>query len=117
MKLVTLIALFGLAACQTTTGPVSQSSAMVTDLESTLSGKTLTHPDVTILVSANGQLSGTESDGTNLVGTWTIIDGQWCRTLTAPVSFAGTACQDVSIAGDQATFTRAGGSSITYTIS
>ncbi|UTH43899.1 hypothetical protein [Loktanella salsilacus] len=117
MKLVTFIALFGLAACQTTTESVSQSSAVVADLKSTLSGKTLTHPDVTLLVSANGQLSGTESDGTNLVGTWTILDGQWCRTLTAPASFAGTACQDVSIAGDQATFTRAGGSSITFTIS
>jgi hypothetical protein len=90
---------------------------MLPDLASALSGKTLTHPDVTMLVSANGQLSGTESDGTNLVGTWAIKDGQWCRTLTAPASFAGTACQDVTVAGDQATFTRAGGSSITYTIS
>ena len=117
MKLISLIALFGLAGCQTTTEPTSQFPAIAPDLKSTLAGKTLSHPNVTIFVGANGQLSGTESDGTNLVGTWSIVNGKWCRILTSPKSFSGSACQDVSITGNQATFTRADGSSVTYTIS
>lgn len=117
MRPASLFALLAISACHTTSQPELQSSASTTDLRAALSGKTLSHPDVTVVVDPNGQLTGTESDGTEIVGTWTITNGQWCRTLTAPESFAGSACQGVAIVGDQATFKREDGSSITYTIS
>jgi hypothetical protein len=86
-------------------------------LRAQLSGKTLTNEFVTMALTKDGQIIGKESTGEVTRGTWTVRDGQFCRTLTEPAAYAGTACQDVAFSGNQVTFTRANGSTITYTIS
>lgn len=84
--------------------------------EAAISGRTLVHDTNTVTINPNGTFAGRLSDGSDMAGTWQIRDGKWCRTLSAPARLAGSACQDLSIEGNQATFTRADGSSITYSI-
>mgnify|MGYP001099742383 CR=1 FL=1 len=55
-----------------------------------------------INVGANGSLTGMvgPNQSVALEGAWVIRNGQWCRTLTAPSSLAGTDCQDATLNGD-----------------
>ena len=67
-----------------------------------LSGTTLTNEGGTVVIAnADGTLSGPEGSG--LAGTWEVVNGQWCRAITAPERIAGQACQDVTINGNVAT--------------
>ncbi|WP_156883586.1 hypothetical protein [Salipiger mucosus] len=93
-------------------------TAMVTpaDGPSALSGKTLSNSDTTLIVNADGTLTGQEATGEAVSGTWTVEDGQWCRTLTQPEAYAGTSCRTVLIEGDQVTLARPDGSGPTYTM-
>ena len=53
-------------------------------------------------VKADGTLSGMvgPEQTEELAGTWEIQNGQWCRTLTLPANFTGSACQDATLNDD-----------------
>ncbi|MEM1285650.1 MAG: hypothetical protein ACFB01_05965 [Cohaesibacteraceae bacterium] len=59
-------------------------------------------------------------DGTLLggpvVGTWEIVDGEWCRDITAPEQAAGFECQTVDVNGDVLTFTSPSGRTVEWTL-
>lgn len=78
---------------------VLPSASAAQSLTERLSGKTLTNENATILLGADGRVSGTIRAG-ELVGAWTERDGQYCRTFTAPERVAGTLCQDVRFNAD-----------------
>lgn len=99
-----------LSACES----VAESSTADTKnqrLTAALSGKTLVNAKGNIEVGSDGSLRGR-----NVEGTWEVRDGKWCRTLTKPERFAGTACQKVQLDGDTVTFVRGDGTTATYTI-
>lgn len=74
------------------------SAAMADPLYDAVVDKTLVREDgnVTIFAASDGTLTGTSAAG-DLLGTWEIRNGQWCRTLSAPQRAAGSACQDMSL--------------------
>ena len=107
-----IVAAMLLAGCVSNTG--SEDMGVI---ETRLSGKTLVSEDGWfITLGQNGRLMGEEADGSELAGVWEERDGQFCRTLTLPESFAGTACNDFVIEGDQVTVLRADGSVDVLTI-
>lgn len=111
-----LLAASLLAACETNTSTsASMADANSTDTRAMLAGKTLVNPDTTMNLLATGQLTGVEANGDEVAGTWTADDGQWCRTLTKPAAYAGSACRDVTFGGDQVTMIGPNGA-ITYTM-
>ncbi len=67
-----------------------------------MSGKTIVSDGSSFTINADGSLTG-ELAGSNgnpsksFVGSWEIVDGQWCRTFTAPPEFAGRACQQATL--------------------
>jgi hypothetical protein len=82
-----------------------------------LSGTTLvSEQGWTFNLGADGQLSGSEADGRPIAGVWAERDGKFCRTLTLPEAWAGTACQEVEFDGDQVAFVRADGSRAVLTV-
>jgi hypothetical protein len=95
--ILTTTACLAVAACQPTT-----EAADADPLASALSGRTLVADNAEINVGADGSLTGRL--GTNLenelVGAWTVRNGQWCRTITEPARLAGTECQDATVNAD-----------------
>lgn len=94
----------GLAGC------AEMPSAEVDPLTAALAGNTIVGDRARINVNADGTLTG--AVGPNLEfpveGTWTIRDGQWCRTFTtAPEALRGTSCQDATL-NDNGTLTVSG---------
>jgi hypothetical protein len=83
-----------IVACVTLAGP-----AMADPLTDALAGKTLVNDSSEIKVNADGSLIGT-AGGAALEGTWSVENGQWCRTLTAPARAAGSACQAATLNAD-----------------
>jgi hypothetical protein len=81
-----------------------------------VSGRTLVAGETTINAGADGSLTGTLANGNALEGGWTVRDGQWCRTLTAPAAIAGTACQDAELGDGTLTLTNTDGSTTTWAI-
>lgn len=76
---------------------------MVDPITAAISGKRLVAPRGDFIdVGADGRVTGMIGPDQSLAlsGVWEIRDGQWCRTLTEPASFAGTACQDATLNGD-----------------
>jgi hypothetical protein len=89
--------IIGLAACA-----VAPTQAVSADLETALSGKTIVSEGSSFTINADGSLTGsmTGADGapaTQFVGSWEIVDGQWCRSFTEPAKFAGRACQEATL--------------------
>jgi hypothetical protein len=115
MKLVTLSIIAGsivaLSACMPTGGMDDADP-----ITSAVSGRSLTAGGTTINVGADGSLSGTSANGTEISGAWTVRDGQWCRTLTAPAAIAGTACQPAELGDGTLTLTNVGGTTTTWMI-
>lgn len=106
IRSMSFAALAGLAL----SGCVQTTSADVDPLAAALAGRTLVNDNGSIDVNRDGTLSGL------VQGAWTVRDGQWCRTLTAPARLAGTACQDATLNGD-GTVTIAGvNGPVTWTI-
>ena len=70
-----------------------------------------------ITLDPDGTISG-GNDSLQFGGTWTVEDGQYCRTLTEPTPepMRSSGCLDVMIEGDQATLTSADGTTRTYTL-
>lgn len=67
-----------------------------TPLEQAVSGKSFIAPNGEFKAKDNGELVGTVG-GEELLGAWEDRDGRWCRTITTPVTIAGTHCSDVVI--------------------
>lgn len=68
-----------------------------------ISGKTVkAERGDTVKFHKNGRLTGKvgPKQDIKLLGAWTIRDGRYCRTIKEPESFAGTACQDITLNGD-----------------
>lgn len=78
---------------------VSANSVLADPITDALAGKTLRAPGQEITAHADGRLTGKVGAnlGTELVGTWEIKNGRWCRTLTQPEAAAGSACQDLAM--------------------
>ena len=75
------------------------SPAFADEITKALAGKTLIAPGQEITAHSDGRLIGKVGKNleTDLVGTWEIKNGQWCRTLTQPKAAAGRACQDLTL--------------------
>lgn len=82
------------------------------------SGVTLTNSDGTIILGADGSISGDLTNGGAIAGAWTERNGQYCRTLTAPERLAGTLCQDVRFNDDgTVSFLRGAAGDVTFDMS
>lgn len=89
-----------------------QAHADQTDtIRKAVSGKTLTNGGTKFKVKRNGRLTGS-SGALKFKGTWTIRDGQWCRTLTEPANFAGTECQPTELGENTITITGSRGPTV-----
>ena len=98
----TAIASIVLSGCMATTP-----SEDMDPLTARLSGQTGVHDSgTTITLHEDGRLSGQNPSGDAIVGVWTVRDGRFCRTITAPDRLAGTNCQDVEFNGNEVTFIR-----------
>lgn len=72
------------------------------EIAAKFSGKNLTGNGVDMNINSDGTFTG--KVGKNLdqdfAGTWEIKNGQWCRTISTPDRFKGSACQDLTFNGD-----------------
>lgn len=125
MKSMLLVAVVGLAACETTTqvDTTAQVSAIQLATQSDMSaitGKTLTFAmDQSFVISDDGTLKGSWN-GEPLIGTYEMKDGFFCRTLSAgPRGPSPEDCQLFKLNGTSvsATRDRGNGGSFTYTVS
>ncbi len=105
-KIIFLVATIGsLGACEInhdTSPKGSFTSESDAALSVALSGRTLTLGANRINVGADGRLSGSAANGAAILGTWSIRNGKWCRTLISPEAMAGSACQSLAIEADKA---------------
>ncbi len=87
------------------------------DLTKALAGKTLVGGNAEIKVKKNGGLTGKvgKKGDIKIKGAWQIRDGKWCRTLSEPAQFAGTACQAMTLGDGTVTIDSSSGP-ITYQI-
>lgn len=129
MKNFAIIALIGLAACQTpvvdqpqvTTAPQTSGVQLATQADmAEVIGKRLVHenPAQYVLLSADGKISGSW-DGTPLAGKYEMRDGFFCRTLSAgPGGASPEDCQLFILEGNKISGTRdrGKGGSFTYTV-
>ena len=69
------------------------------EITEALAGKTLVAPGQEITAHADGRLIGKVGKNLDidLVGTWEIKNGKWCRTITKPKGAAGSACQNLAL--------------------
>ena len=105
-------------SCADTVATTSTASDSQEVFVSQIVERTLVHESgIEVVNKRNGQIVGTEADGSPIQGAWAIQEGQYCRTIVLPEEFAGTQCQILDIVGDQLTIARPDGSTITYTIS
>jgi hypothetical protein len=109
-------AALALSGCMQTGGMASGDMGEMDPLTAQLSGKTLTNENGTIVLGADGSMSGAIPAG-EVAGAWTVRNGQYCRTLTAPARFAGTLCQEVRFNDDTVTFVGGVSGDSTYTMS
>ncbi len=101
----------GLAGCMQTPASEPATTNSGGALAERLSGATLTNDRSTIVLGADGSMSG------SVEGAWTERNGQFCRTLTAPARLAGTICQPVRFNDDgTVTFIGGAGGDVTYRI-
>lgn len=100
---------FALSACAETQSidPITQA----------VSGRTLVAGETRLTAGANGALVGTLAGGDTLSGTWRILNGKWCRTLTEPARFAGPeVCQNAALTDGQLVIVGSSGNPTTYVI-
>lgn len=114
MKTAALISVFGalfaVSGCDEAMAPMTEAAPMaeaapveasmtIDPITQAISGKRLVAPRGDFIdVGADGRVTGMvgPDQSVALSGIWEIRNGQWCRTLTAPASLAGTACQDAN---------------------
>lgn len=104
--ILSTIAAFGLAACDTAPTPSADAPEWLSIVD-----KTLVSGDTTVVLGSDGTISGS-----GIEGVWEERDGKYCRTLTKPERFAGTECQVATVDGDQITFDNLQGRTSTWTI-
>ena len=82
-------------------------AAVAVSINDYLAGKLLVAPGQEITAHADGKLTGKVGKNLDidLLGTWEIKNGKWCRTLTRPKGAAGTACQDLKMGDGEVTIT------------
>lgn len=91
----------GVTACTETTG-----GKTVDPLTAALSGKSLVNGDDKFDLGADGSLMGVGGPGrAKFVGTWEIVDGQWCRDFSEPAQWAGRECQPTVLGDNSVTLT------------
>ena len=99
-----------LAACApqpgSTPGPqsVQDRDAQITQR---LAGSRITVNNMILDIKPDGSLGGTLAGGDPIVGTWSIQNGQWCRSFVQPN--VALACQDLVIDADTMTVTTPNG--------
>ncbi|MEM6974016.1 MAG: hypothetical protein AAF577_14545 [Pseudomonadota bacterium] len=97
--LCSVTAALGLAACQTGgTGEAPPTTAVPLTADA-VAGRTLSNAEAGVFqIGADGSLTGLIGSARDeaLVGTWSVADGQWCRTITEPARIAGSACQEAT---------------------
>ena len=71
-------------------------------LKAAIAGKTLVSGKAQLKARKNGRLSGKvgKNGDVKFEGAWDIRNGQWCRTIKEPKTFAGTKCQAMTLDGD-----------------
>jgi hypothetical protein len=107
----------GLAGCMETTTSAPATMDDSGTITERLAGRTLTNENGTIVLGADGSVSGSIRAG-ELAGAWTERNGQYCRTFTAPERVVGTRCQDVRFNADgTVTFLGGVGGDTTWQIS
>lgn len=88
------------------------------DLAANLSGKTLVAGESSIVMGADGKLTGKVGKGGKdvLAGTWSVEGGKLCRTITQPKRLAGSECQTAVLKRNKLTITRADGSATEWAV-
>ncbi len=94
-----ILACFTMVACLAT-DEIAQDDPVT----AAISGRTLVQGNNRLLLSSNGQLSGTLANGDEVEGAWTVRDGSYCRTLTSPERHAGTECQQAELGDGTVSF-------------
>lgn len=87
--------------------------ALSESLHSKLAGKTFSNDAMTVTLLNNGAMKGLWK-GKQIKGAWTIREGSFCRTVSAPAPLAGTECMTVSFNQDVVTFVSTTGRYVTY---
>ncbi|SDO61703.1 hypothetical protein SAMN05216196_10790 [Lutimaribacter pacificus] len=109
--------IFMLAGVGLLTTACVQATTEMDPLTAAISGKSIVAGSGAVVnVAPNGSLTGTLPNGTELEGAWTVRDGDFCRTLTAPDNLAGTKCQEAELGDGTVTLTDADGTSTLWTI-
>lgn len=98
------IAALGLAACAQQPEVPFERISTEEQYRAQFVGKKVFRGSEYALSRADGTLDGTFAGG--FKGTWTWVDGFWCRSITSPPKIAGDDCQVIEIAGDQVRVTR-----------
>lgn len=65
-------------------------------------GKSLSGNNLVLNIKSDGTFNGKVGKNLeqDLVGTWKISNGRWCRTITEPDRFKGSECQKLTFNGD-----------------
>ncbi|SEN93754.1 hypothetical protein SAMN04488103_109128 [Gemmobacter aquatilis] len=94
---------------------VAAAGPALADLQAGLSGRTLTAKGATIVLGADGVMSGTVGKDA-LKGRWSVQSNQMCRTITEPQRLAGKACLDAVLDGSTLTVMRPDGTALVYKV-
>ena len=83
----------------TTTGCVSADPNSIDPLELAISGKTLVADTAELTLNSDRTLQGKIGNEleVDLIGTWYVDDGRFCRTISEPANLAGKACQNMRL--------------------
>ena len=78
---------------------VTESSDVIDPLELAISGKTLVSDSAVLTLNSDRTLTGAVGADleSELIGTWYVSNGRFCRTITAPARLAGQACQNMRL--------------------
>lgn len=101
-----------LAACDAgseVAAPVPATAGSDAEITQRLSGNRITVNNMILEIGPDGSLVGTLAGGGPIAGSWSIQNGQWCRTFVEPSSSAGTECQDLVVEEETMTVTTANG--------
>lgn len=81
-----------------------------------VAGKTLRLKGSVLVIGADGNLSGTTEKGEDVTGNWSVKNGEWCRTITAPARLANTDCKPATVKNRKLILTQKDGSTVAFNI-
>lgn len=76
------------------------------DFAALVVGKTVAADNSTIVINADGTLSGKTTDGQRIIGAWKWGGRYWCRNVTVAKTNLGQDCQKMEIDGNKLRVTR-----------